>query len=707
MNRLKWQWDENPMLPVLVWLAAGIWPAGTFGTSVFWGILPVSAILLVLYLLRNRHIKMRAVFRTLFAGMLCWIAGAGLTVFHSKPETLPKHSAFYGIVTEAGDLKENGSRRCLARIVRIRTLDGRWADVHGNAVLWLKGQAGPEFRSGHGILASIPLRGIPAPAIPGEFNARKWYQSQGVIWQAFIGQHYRCTPMENKRFSIRSLADTCRLHLEQIFLHSMPENDDAAMLSALLLGIRRKMHPELKEAYSAAGLTHILAVSGMHVALIFGFFSFIFSSLKKLRGGSILFAVSITAALWFYALITGLSPSVLRAVCLFSIMQFSDVLRKPSLPLNNLCFASILLILAEPGIISDLGYQLSFAAVYGIISFQKSFSFPELKFRWRILNAMKENMAVTMAASLATLPIILFHFHRFPVYFLISNLLAVPFSNLLIYAGLALIALSPIPQAASASGWLLHYGFISLNTFVQFINEIPFSSLQNIYPSFIGFTLLILFVLLFQIWLSNRKLNYLNLCLTAILSLCLLQIPETLFSKYSKDGWYPVLFHNELFIFQKLGNTGRILKIDPSAAEPEFLKNGFALDVLYRNICPCKTLVPASSEKKASRLCLLEGRRILWLNHYLKLSEPAKPLSIDYLFLGRAGEKSLLKALKFFRPELILCNLPADRIKQLRKKYPAVNLRYWQPGERVRKIGQRAGKEPLVASPEPENASSH
>ncbi len=692
MNRLKWQWDENPMLAVLLFFTTGLWSGKELSNQQL--ALAASFFLLLwtgAFLSRNRHYRLPAILRTSLAWAILWGAGAGLSVFRQGAEELPEHAAFYGIITEPGDMKENGSRRCLARILRVREKNGRWHNMQGSAMLWFRGQAAAGFRSGQTFISNIPLRGIPAPALPGEFNAKAWYQSQGIFWQASIPENQFHLLGLDSGFSLRQMAITCRKSLEEIFHQYLPENEDAAVLSALLLGIRRKMDPELKEAYAAAGLTHILAVSGMHVALIYSFLSFLFSGLRKLKSGRIFFSISITSLLWFYALITGLSPSVLRAVCLFSIMQFSDVLRKPSLPVNNLCFASIILLLADENLLYDLGYQLSFSAVYGILSFQPAiaqFWQPKNKY----LQSIRDNLSVTLAASLSTLPLILYHFHRFPAYFLFSNLLAVPFSNLLIYAGIALIISSPVSFAGNAIGTGLHYAFALLNGFVSFVNKLPFSSFNNLYPGVFLFTLLILAVLCLQHWLMFRKTTSLNLLMVIALLAIIQHAVFTLFLPENKDGLFAIRYRKSWFILAEKDDRAQLQELNQGSPAPLFLHAGLELKSLKIRQATERFIQPGDGLRSATKLLRFQHQTILVLNHYLKGNPPEKPLPLDMLVMAAAGEKSLRQALKFFKPRLILSDWPGHRVAGFQSSMPGcppiLNFRY----QKFRKIGCLAEK---------------
>jgi competence protein ComEC len=427
------------------------------------------------------------------------------------------------------------------------------------------------------------------------------------------------------------------------------------------------MDPGLREAYSAAGLTHILAVSGMHVALIFGFLSFLLGFLKNLPSGRFLFAAALIALLWFYALVTGLSPSVLRAVTLFSVMQAGGVLRKPSLPLNNLCFASLILLLADETILFDLGYQLSFSAVYGIIAFQPVMA-GWMQARTKTGKFIWENLCVTLAASLSTLPLILFHFHRFPLYFLISNLFAVPFSNLIIYTGIALLTASWLPLAAKFIASILHGAIALLNAFVSGINALPFSSTGNIYLSMTDFVLLLLAVVTLQLFLISKKNLHLNFLLSIVLLIFLAQLRGWCTARNQRQMF--VLKHRkDWFFLETQQSHGRLSSLHPQDM-PRFLEKGLKLKKMHYDTLMSR--IVCRENGRESRIYSFHGKSILLLNHFLKFLPPECRLPTDFMLLEHAGEKSLLQALKFFKPMRILTDWPESRIKKFCMQNPGI-----------------------------------
>jgi hypothetical protein len=368
-------------------------------------------------------------------------------------------------------------------------------------------------------------------------------------------------------------------------------------------------------------------------------------------------------------------------------MQFSDVLRKPSLPINNLCFASIILLLADNNLVNDLGYQLSFSAVYGILSFQ-----PALSEIWtpknRINRLILENLSVTLAASLATLPLILFQFHRFPVYFLLSNLLAVPFSNLLIYAGIGLAVLSPIPVIAELLGIILHNAIALLNGFVAFVNKLPFSSINHIYIPVSVMLLLCFCLVYFQLWLLFRKIQFLNRMLGALLGVFLLMVLPDIQKSQQDENVIFAVHHRKSWALLQVNNRGsaQLNFIVKDKAKLDFLQKGLQLKKLDFQDIASRTIVKGNDQKPDSRLLISEGKSILILSHFLKLQATKRRIPIDILIAGKAGEKSILQSLKFFQFKCIWVDWPENRVQKWKMENPDLPLVISFRNERFRQI---------------------
>lgn len=282
------------------------------------------------------------------------------------------------------------------------------------------------------------------------------------------------------------------------------------LVSALILGERSEIDPEIRQAFRISGLVHILAVSGMHVALVFGLFSLFLRPLKNLLFKSLL----LLCGIWLYAALSGLSPSVTRAAVLYSLIILGDALqRKNASSFNSLIAAGVLMLLADTRYLYDLGFQLSFLAVFGIITLGNRFKFSESSL-WK--RYVFQAIWVSVVAQMATMPVLLYHFGTFPVYFLPANLVAVPFSALLTYLSIASLALSPIPQVGIFMCKLLALGIEAFTECVSFFARLPHAQIEGFVPNAIQTLLLCMVVFRLHI-LPIRAPKAIQLFLTFIL----------------------------------------------------------------------------------------------------------------------------------------------------------------------------------------------
>jgi ComEC/Rec2-related protein len=252
-------------------------------------------------------------------------------------------------------------------------------------------------------------------------------------------------------------------------------DDELAIASALLLGARTDISEDLNDAYSQSGITHILAVSGMHVGLVFTAMGFFF---KRIRNKYIVCFLSI-AFLWSYACLTGLSASVTRAAWMFSFIACGNLFRSGHQKWNSIAASALLMLVLDPYIWLDAGFQLSFAAVWGIVSLGKM---PEKFHRLPIwLKLPAEAAWVSCVAQLFTLPVSLLIFGKFPVYFLLANLITVPLSTILTYWGILTIIVLPFPSIAFLFCKILGFGIQAMNLVASEISNLPFSTFSDLY----------------------------------------------------------------------------------------------------------------------------------------------------------------------------------------------------------------------------------
>jgi competence protein ComEC len=316
-----------------------------------------------------------------------------------------------------------------------------------------------------------------AASKPGEFDYASFLNSKGISSIIRVDSSHILN-LSDDDFSFQRFAFQWRSSILKRFHDDVLKPEEKQVASALLLGDRSEMNPELLKDYSSGGIIHILAVSGLHVGLIYQLCIWLFKYLKFLKRNR-LDMLLIILILWFYAAMTGLSSSVNRAVCMFTLLSLADFLNRRVSPFNILSSAAFLLLLLKPDVIFDMGFQLSFAAVWGILSARPILE--KLKvLRSKFIVLLLTPIIISIVAQIATAPFSLFAFGTFPTWFLPANLFAVPLSTILTYLGIAALVFSDVPFLGMGLMTLFSLGIRILNYWAQFISTLPYAQISNL-----------------------------------------------------------------------------------------------------------------------------------------------------------------------------------------------------------------------------------
>jgi competence protein ComEC len=317
---------------------------------------------------------------------------------------------------------------------------------------------------------------IPSPKLPWLFNQKKQMLANGITLQFQVDTIKQSSSLH--RSSLKFLPQQIQKHLQQKITQSISDSSSAAILSALLLGETSLLTKETTADYSVAGVVHILAVSGMHVALIYELILFILKLFMRKKRKWLTFVLAMTL-LWGYGAITGFSASVVRACCMFSFFVISDCFLLSRNTANTIAGSSILILYFQPYLIYNLGFLLSLTAVLGIVIIHPIITrkfYTENKIVYYLISSS----SITLSAQLTTLPITLYIFHSFPTYFLAANLILVPWSSLILYIGIAFIFLSEIPIIGSLITKLLNLTTSGMNEFIHLVHYLPHAQLSEI-----------------------------------------------------------------------------------------------------------------------------------------------------------------------------------------------------------------------------------
>lgn len=266
-----------------------------------------------------------------------------------------------------------------------------------------------------------------------------------------------------------------RSTLVQRIISPGDDSDAQAVLAAMVLGDKSALSKELRTTYSATGASHILALSGLHLGIIY----LLLTQLTLGRRRMWLTQVPVVLGIWAFALITGLSTSVVRAAMMISLYAVFSLGGRRQSPLGVLSFTAIIMLLFNSDSLYDIGFQLSFMAMLGILIFVPLFE-RMVSIRWlmehRVVKWLMAMMTMSVAAQLTTAPLVAYHFGRFSTYFLLTNLLAIPIATLILYVAVATLI---VPAIAGVLGWLAGV----LNAVLGWVSGLPLASIEGLHPS--------------------------------------------------------------------------------------------------------------------------------------------------------------------------------------------------------------------------------
>ena len=260
-------------------------------------------------------------------------------------------------------------------------------------------------------------------------------------------------------------------------------DENLKVANALLTGYREDMSGNLRDAYAASGAMHILAVSGLHTGLVFMVFYYLLAPLTHFKYGNLIKTLLLIAVLWIYACLTGLQPSVCRAATMLSFVVIGMQMGRLTNVFQSLTISAFLLLLINPYFLVQPGFQLSYAAVTGIVLLMPRFQNDRNSWAGMITGKIWTITLVSIAAQLFTAPLVLHYFGQFPPYFILTNLVALPFAALTLYCGLAFFALKAIGTSliADFTGQLLNFVLSGLNFWVFTIDSLPGSPIQGLW----------------------------------------------------------------------------------------------------------------------------------------------------------------------------------------------------------------------------------
>lgn len=323
------------------------------------------------------------------------------------------------------------------------------------------------------IIFQANLKEFSAPLNPKAFDSRSYYATQNIYHQTYLPSEQWTRLGQNQGNWLYEFVYKTRSRLLQILAQHLSSPNEYAVAAALLLGAKDQLNQDLRNAYADTGAMHVLAVSGLHIGILVGLLAFLLSfvrpSDKKWLRIKTLILLSL---LWSFALLTGASASVLRACTMFSFVIIGQLLNRKINIYNSLAASAFLLLCIDPLMLFQVGFQLSYFALVGIL-----YLHPRIYKRWYIENKLGDwiwnGIALSIAAQIATLPISLYYFHQFPVFFWLSGIVVAATASIILSLGIALLCFHTIPIVSTVLGYALYAFLFLMNSLIFLIQQLP------------------------------------------------------------------------------------------------------------------------------------------------------------------------------------------------------------------------------------------
>ena len=488
--------------------------------------------------------------------------------------------------------------------------------------------------------AIVDFKEIKPPLNPHQFNYKNYLEKEGVYYQLYVAntaikyQKRGATKFKNYAFHTRSII------LKSLEKSGFSENT-LSIIAALLLGQRQDISRTIYTNYTDAGAIHILAISGLHIGIIMWLLHLLLSPIAHLKKGKKIKSIAIMIILWSFAYVSGFSPSVVRSVIMFSFFSYAIQRNKITTIYPILINAAFITLLIHPILLFDVGFQLSYAAVFAIVSIHPFF----LKLwnpNWFIVKHVWQILSVSCAAQLGVLPLSLYYFHQFPGLFFLTNLIVIPLVGIILIIGIFIALwsiLSSVPQfVVSWYSALIKF----MNTYIEWIASQDVFIFKNIYFDkwliLFGYSLLILLFSLF-----NKKSNKKFFLLFSVLILMLIQQGYERKKRLNKHTF--IVFHKSLASYNAIHKAATLTLLPPSNEVFEIpLISNYVRDERIKQLKKINH-IEANSIIREKLIVFIDSSYIYRKNE-----------KADYLILQQSPKVNLERIVKVLRPKIVIAD---------------------------------------------------
>lgn len=509
---------------------------------------------------------------------------------------------------------------------------------------------------GKKIYISGVVSALNPPKNPKQFDYSQYMKQQGIYW--------RITPHKveflelRNSFSIFYVSDKLRKHLAETISSLALPKTHTGLLKALLLGIRSDLDADLYQDYIDSGTVHILAISGLHVGIITMILFFLLKFLPQRGIFKWLRLIIIFVSLWGFAFVVGLSPSVMRAVAMFTFVSIALAFERRQGKYDSLMLSMLFLLLIQPNFLFNVGFQLSYAAVFSILFFN-----PKIEKIWqpknKFLRYICSLLSLSIAAQLGVLPFSLYYFHQFSILFFIANIFVIPMLFPLIVLAIIVILWANIATVPTQLISILEKCISIMNSIVHWVSSKESFIFRNIYFDKHLLILSIVFLLI-SMYIFSKPKSY-HRFIIFLSSIVIFQI-TFLYKKYWRDKRLEITvfhIHRNTLIGKLEGNHWQLYT---NAEPPKYLIDNFSKSEGISQI---------SSEKIPQLLNF--HKQIIFVIDSLAIV-PSQIQKEDIVILRQSPKINIERLLKDCPPKMIIAdasNYPSyiARWKKTCKKY--------------------------------------
>lgn len=662
--------SSHPILRLTIPLATGIFLSDIFLRSRLClqahGIALTLLLGFLIYLLRTKSYR----YRWLFGGVLytfLLITGSLVTQLKWKQTDShwPDYQVYKGFVLEPPEIKAK-TVSCLLETQRRKVL------LH-----IVRDSASLSLKTGDEMLYCAKIRRPKNAGNPYEFDYAEWLLRQGVSGTGYVVSGKWEKLPSRHGLSLKQHALVFRQRIVELFRSWHYEDGDFAVLSALTIGYKEALTDELREDFAVAGISHVLAISGLHVGILWALLTFLFRPLDKRSGGRIVKWALITSILWGYAFIAGLAASIVRAVTMCMLIELGHIRNNSISHLNILAVTAFFMLLYNPFYLFDVSFQLSFMAVLFILLFYRPL-FNLLQVKNRLLRYFWGVICLSVTAQWGIVPLVMHYFSNFSVYFLFTNLIVAPLIPVIMYLAAAALAFFPIPLLSDLFVLGLKYAIRLLTGTAEWVSGLPYSSVSSVfYTSFGTVVLYLLIVSVFVYMVDRKRLLFIRFLGAVFMASSFLLLQRGV----DGDAKRTLVFYHmrncpAIHLIERDGSS--YLVVGSSGMQKDRFRYIAKSYWRRRHLLPPQAITANYRDENiwtVDGLISWHGKLIGRIDDdYWKNKETDYPLDLDILYLCKGFEEDMVSLRKLFDAKQIVLDASMNEYRRKRLKSECIEL---------------------------------